>query len=269
MSVSFGGIKYFNKVAAKGNAEIDANMKDMLFTFKNNEFGLNDLALGMDGTFQMKGDDMIMDIKYAAKRNDFKDFLSLIPAIYASNFKDLQSKGKLTFDGFVKGIFNDKSMPAFALNVMVDNGWFKYPALPAPVENVGMALHVTNPDGNLDNTKIDISKLHFELQGDPFDAKLLATNPIKDPYIDAAMKGRLNLDNVVKIVAMPEGTKLGGLITSDFAAKGKVSAIEKQQYERVKNTNVIHCECGSTYIAFRSYHITRHKNSILHIRKTQ
>jgi hypothetical protein len=231
MSVSYGGIKYFNKVAAKGNAEIDANMKDMHFTFKNNEFGLNDLALGMDGTFQMKGDDMLMDIKYAAKRNDFKDFLSLIPAMYASNFKDLQSKGKLAFDGIVKGTFNDKSMPSFALNILVDNGWFKYPALPAPVENVGIALHVTNPDGNLDNTKINLSKLHFELQGDPFDAKLLATNPIKDPYIDAAIKGRLNLDNVVKIVAMPEGTKLGGLIISDFAAKGKVNAIEKQQYE--------------------------------------
>jgi hypothetical protein len=231
MSVSYGGIKYFNKVAAKGNAEIDANMKDMHFTFKNNEFGLNDLALGMDGTFQMKGDDMLMDIKYAAKRNDFKDFLSLIPAMYASNFKDLQIKGKLAFDGIVKGTFNDKSMPSFALNILVDNGWFKYPALPAPVENVGIALHVTNPDGNLDNTKINLSKLHFELQGDPFDAKLLATNPIKDPYIDAAIKGRLNLDNVVKIVAMPEGTKLGGLIISDFAAKGKVNAIEKQQYE--------------------------------------
>lgn len=231
MSVSYGGIKYFNKVAAKGNAEIDANMKDMHFTFKNNEFGLNDLALGMDGTFQMKGDDMLMDIKYAAKRNDFKDFLSLIPAMYASNFKDLQSKGKLAFDGIVKGTFNDKSMPSFALNILVDNGWFKYPALPAPVENVGIALHVTNPDGNLDNTKINLSKLHFELQGDPFDAKLLATNPIKDPYIDAAIKGRLNLDNVVKIVAMPDGTKLGGLIISDFAAKGKVNAIEKQQYE--------------------------------------
>ncbi len=231
MSVSYGGIKYFNKVAAKGNAEIDANMKDMHFTFKNNEFGLNDLALGMDGTFQMKGDDMLMDIKYAAKRNDFKDFLSLIPAMYASNFKDLQSKGKLAFDGIVKGTFNDKSMPSFALNILVDNGWFKYPALPAPVENLGIALHVTNPDGNLDNTKINLSKLHFELQGDPFDAKLLATNPIKDPYIDAAIKGRLNLDNVVKIVAMPEGTKLGGLIISDFAAKGKVNAIEKQQYE--------------------------------------
>lgn len=231
MSVSYGGIKYFNKVAAKGNAEIDANMKDMHFTFKNNEFGLNDLAFGMDGTFQMKGDDMLMDIKYAAKRNDFKDFLSLIPAMYASNFKDLQSKGKLAFDGIVKGTFNDKSMPSFALNILVDNGWFKYPALPAPVENVGIALHVTNPDGNLDNTKINLSKLHFELQGDPFDAKLLATNPIKDPYIDAAIKGRLNLDNVVKIVAMTEGTKLGGLIISDFAAKGKVNAIEKQQYE--------------------------------------
>jgi len=39
---------------------------------------------------------------------------------------------------------------------------------------------------------------------------------------------------------------------------------EKEQYEIVKKTNVVHCECGSTYIAFRAYHIMRHKNSVSH-----
>jgi hypothetical protein len=42
-------------------------------------------------------------------------------------------------------------------------------------------------------------------------------------------------------------------------------ADEKQQYEKVKNTNVVHCECGSKYIAFRVYHIARHKNSLIHL----
>jgi hypothetical protein len=42
--------------------------------------------------------------------------------------------------------------------------------------------------------------MHFELQGDPFDAKLLTENPMKDPFIDAHLKGKLNLDNFVKIV---------------------------------------------------------------------
>lgn len=231
MSFGMGNLSYLKNVHTTANAEIEANMKEMKFTFKDNMFGLNDLQFAMNGSFAMKDDDMMMDLKYAALKNDFKDFLSLIPAIYAQNFKDIQSKGKLGFDGFVKGTYNEKTMPAFGLNLLVEQGWFKYPALPAPVENVAINLNVSNPDGNLDNTRIDLSKLHFELQGDGFDARLLATNPIKDPFVDASLKGKLNLDNVVKIVPMPDGTKLSGLIQSDFTAKGKVSELENKNYE--------------------------------------
>jgi len=231
LSLSMANISYLNNVHASVKAEIDANQKDSKYTFKNNEFGLNDLLFKMEGNMEMKGADIGMDIKYAAVKNDFKDFLSLIPAIYSSSFKDLQSKGKLGFDGFVKGIYNEKQLPAFAFNLMVENGWFKYPALPAPVENVGIDFHVTNVDGNLDNTKINMSKLHFELQGDPFDAKLLAENLMKDPFVDAELKGKLNLDNIVKIAPMPQGTKLSGMLVSDFAAKGKMSDIENKNYQ--------------------------------------
>ena len=228
---AMSNISYLSKVHATAKADVEANMSAMEFVFKDNEFSLNDLLFNMNGNVAMKGDDINMDIKYAAKKNDFKDFLSLIPAIYSSSFKDLESKGKLGFDGFAKGTYNDKQLPAFAFNLLVENGWFKYPALPAPVENVGIDLHVTNADGNLDRTKINLSKLHFELQGDPFDAKLLAENLLKDPLVDAHLKGKLNLDNVVKIAPMPEGTKLSGMLVSDFAAKGKMSDIENKNYE--------------------------------------
>lgn len=239
LTYTMANISYLSRVHTTVKAELEANMKDMKFTFKDNAFGLNDLVFTMDGFLEMKDKDINLDIKYAAKKNDFKDFLSLIPSIYASSFKDLQSKGKLGFDGFVKGTYNSKQIPAFAFNLLVEQGWFKYPALPAPVENVGIKLHVTNPDGNLDNTKIDLASLHFELQGDPFDAKLLATNIIKDPFVDAYLKGKLNLDNIAKIAPMPEGTSIGGVLTSDFSAKGKISAIEKKDYENFDASGTI------------------------------
>lgn len=239
LTYAMANLNYLSKVHTTFKAEIEANQKESKYTFKDNEFGLNDLIFKMDGFVQMAGNDINMDLKYAAKKNDFKDFLSLIPAIYSSSFKDIQSKGKLAFDGFAKGTFNDKQLPAFAFNLMVEQGWFKYPALPAPVENVAIDFHVTNADGNLDHTKINLAKMHFELQGDPFDAKLLAENPMKDPFIDAHLKGKLNLDNVVKIVPLPAGTTLSGLLTSDFAAKGKISDIENKNYENFNASGTI------------------------------
>ena len=231
MLVSYGGITYLNKVNMSMNATIDADMNNMKFTFKENKCTLNNLAFGFTGWFAMPGDDMKMDIKYEANKAEFKDFLSLIPTIYAKDFSTLQSSGKLAFNGMVNGTYNDKQMPAFSFNLLVENGMFKYPALPAPVSDVAVNLQVTNPDGNLNNTKVNLTKLHFAIEGDAFDAKLIATNVMKDPTIDAVFKGLINLDNITKIVPMEEGTKVSGKIAIDLTAKGKVSTVENKQYE--------------------------------------
>ena len=39
---------------------------------------------------------------------------------------------------------------------------------------------------------------------------------------------------------------------------------QKQEYLNRKENNIINCECGITYIAFREYHIYRHNISKKH-----
>lgn len=232
LSYVMDGVPYLSNVNLAVEADIDADMKGMKFTFKENKIALNALAFGFDGWVAMPTDDIQMDIKYLAKESEFKNFLSLVPAIYAKDFASIKTSGKLAFDGFAKGTYNEKSLPAFAFNLLVENAMFQYPDLPAPVNNIQIKFAATNPDGNLDNTKIDLSKFHFEIMGDPFDMKLIATNIMKDPHIDAALKGRLNFDNIVKIMPLDEGMKIAGMMTMDLTAKGQMSTIEKEQYEQ-------------------------------------
>ncbi len=230
-SVAQAGVKYLNKVKTTFKAGIDADNKNAKYTFRENEISLNELTFKFDGFVQMIKDDINLDLKYAATKTDFKNFLSLVPGVYTKDFKDVQTTGKLGFNGFAKGTYNSNQLPAFAFNLLVENAMFKYPSLPAPVNNINIKLAVTNPDGNIDHTKIDLSTFHFEVSGDPFDAKLIAVNPVKDPEIDASFVGRLNFDNLTKIVPLEEGMKISGLLTTDLQAKGKVSTIEKGQYE--------------------------------------
>lgn len=232
LTYTMDGISYLSKVNLAVQADIDADMKNMKFTFKDNKINLNALVFGFDGWVAMPSDDISMDIKYLAKESDFKNFLSLIPAIYAKDFESIKTSGKLAFDGFAKGTYNDKSLPAFAFNLLVEDAMFQYPDLPAPVQNIQIRFAATNPDGNLDNTKIDLSRFHFEIMNDPFDMRLIATNVMKDPNVDAAVKGKLNFDNIVKIVPLDEGMKLAGIMTMDVTAKGHMSTIEKEQYEQ-------------------------------------
>jgi len=242
LTVGMDGINYLNKVRCTANATIDADMNQFAFTFKENTFSLNDLQFAFDGKFAMPGSDMTMDITYAAKQNEFKNFLSLIPALYANNFSSLESKGKLEFGGHVKGTYNDTQMPAFGLKVGIENAWFKYADLAVPVENVNMDLSIQNPDGNLDNTVIDLKKLHFDIEKDPFDAKLLVKTPMSDPYLDAMAKGVINLNNIVKLAPMPANTELKGIIRSDWNIKGNLSTVEKGDYENFAASGNLICE---------------------------
>lgn len=228
----YGGIKYLHKVNAGIKADLDMDMKKFKFTFKENEARLNELYLGLDGWLAMPADDIDMDLKFNAKKTDFKNILSLVPAVYANDFDDVKTSGKLALDGMVKGTYNDKKIPAFTFNLLVENGMFKYPDLPVAVNNMKVKLKVTNPDGIDDHTVVDLSEFHMELGQEPFDATLLMKTPVSDPYIKTAMHGKVNLDNVVKLIPLEEGMKLGGQVMADFAADGHIKSIEKGAYDK-------------------------------------
>src|SRR6185436_6036159 len=161
--------------------------------------------------------------------NEFKDILSLIPGIYKQDFDKIKTSGQARFSGFVKGTYSPQQMPAYDVNIDVKDGSFQYPDLPKPVKNIQVAMHVVNPDGNTDNTVIDISKGHAEMDTEPFDFKLLFKHPITTQYIDAVAKGKLDLSNLAKFVKLDGGTKLAGLVWVDAFAKGPMSALQNQK----------------------------------------
>jgi AsmA-like C-terminal region len=203
----------------------------MKFTFKENEIALNELILGVDGWVAMPTDDITMDMKFDARKNEFKNFVSMVPGVYKEGFKDLKSSGTLSLKAFVKGTYNEKQMPGFGLNLKVQNGNFQYPSLPVAVNNVQLNLNVNNADGVPDHTIIDLQQLHVELGNQPFDAKLSVRTPVSDAEIKGSIKGDVNFANISKVVPLEEGTTMKGTLKANVNINGRMSAIEQERYE--------------------------------------
>lgn len=231
ITLNMGGISYLNNAQIQVNADVEANMKEMMFTLKENIFNINALQLAWNGYVKMPDDNIETDITFQVKENSFKNFLSLIPAVYASDLNSLQTKGNLAFSGFVKGIYNDKTMPAFGLNVSIRDGWFKYTNMPAPMENVQLNLTISKPQGDIDLTEIDLKQLNFVLQQNPFSLLLKVATPVSDPFINLQAKGKIDFGQIKNLISLPEGTNLNGVITTDMFAKGHISNLEKKQYQ--------------------------------------
>lgn len=229
---TYGGIRYLSGVQATWKADLEIDNKNSRYTFKENELTLNDLAVGFSGYVAMPADDNIeTDIKFASKKSSFNTLVSLIPAVYKNDYKNLKSSGSLSFDGFVKGNYNDHAFPAFDIHLSVVQGMFQYPALPTAVKNVAIDLKVNNPDGITDHTTINLKQLHLELGSDPFDARIFISTPVSDANIDATVKGRINLGNIKNMVPLEKGMTLSGMLMADVAVKGRMSSIENKQYE--------------------------------------
>ncbi len=235
-----GGINYLTKVKTHFKADIDMDMPSMKFTFKENELALNELGFNFDGFISMPKEDITMDLSFSAKQTEFKSILSLIPSVYSKDFESIKTQGSLKLNGLAKGTMHTSTdgksdtYPSFALNLMVSDAMFKYPSLPKSVNDINIDLHIENKKDYLDATVIDINKFHIEMAGNPIDILAHIKTPISDPDLLAQIKGMVNLNSVKEFIPLDKGDAMSGLIKADITASGKMSSIDKKQYDQFK-----------------------------------
>ncbi len=232
VTLGSGGVNYLNKVHTRLKADFDVDAASQKYTLTENELRLNELVLKFDGTIAMAGEDTNLDLTFSAPQTDFKNIISLIPAIYSKDFASLKSSGQLALEGKVKGTSNEKQVPSFEIKLQINNGMFQYPQLPTAVNNVNVDLRVNNPGGDPDRTIIDLKKFHVELGKDPFDASALVQTPVSDPQIKAAAKGKINLGEIKNLIQLTPGTELEGLVNLDLNVNGNLSSLEKNQFDK-------------------------------------
>ena len=223
-------VPYLINIKTGIGADIKIDNKNNRYDFETNDILLNNLKLSSKGFFQLVNDSTYnMDISFNSPSNDFKELLSMIPAMYTKDFTKIKTGGSAVLNGFVKGTYSPTQIPAYNLDLDIKDGFFQYPDLPEQVKNIQLALKVNNPDGISDNTVIEITKAHIEMGNEPFDFHLLYKYPETAQYIDVVAKGKLNLSQVSRYIKLEEGTKLSGLVWADVFAKGNLTAIQQKQ----------------------------------------
>ncbi|MDL2266092.1 AsmA family protein [Parabacteroides sp. OttesenSCG-928-G21] len=240
LTFSMDGIPYLSKAKLSADAALKANFDNMTFVFENSRLGLNELKAFIEGSFAMVGEEgMDFDLKLNAPDTQFKDILSLVPAMYTDDFKNVKTSGTASLDGYLKGRMEGESYPAFDFKINVDNAMFQYPSLPKSVDNINVNVLVNSKGGSLDNTVVDVSKFSFSLGGNPFAGSVRVTTPMSDPNLRFAANGTLDLGMIKDVYPLEQGTELNGKIVADMSVATAMSSIEKEQYEKVSASGTL------------------------------
>ena len=231
-TVILDGIKYLNRVKIDSKINMRAELDSMKFTIRDNYFSINDLKITLSGVVSMPGKDIKTDLHFGTDNASFKTIMSLIPSVYLSGYEDLKASGEFSLSGSAKGIYSDadSSLPDINLDFIVNNGIISYPALPEKLSNIGVKANVFVDGKVLDKTTVNLEKFHFELAGSPFDMTFFVKTPMSDPDFIGSMNGKIDLNALTKAVPM-SGISLSGIVEMALSMAGKLSMIEKEQYE--------------------------------------
>ena len=232
LTYKMNGIPFLANANISATMDVDADLANNKYTLKDNTIRLNAIQAGIDGWVALKDPAIDMDLKLNTNDIGFKEILSLIPAIYATEFSSLKTDGTATLTATAKGILQGDTVPAFNIDMQVKNAMFRYPALPAGVDQINISANVQNPGGNIDLTTVDINPFSFRLAGNPFSLTAYVKTPVSDPDFKVEAKGILNLGMIKQVYPLGD-MELNGTIDADMQMSGRLSSIEKEQYDRI------------------------------------
>ncbi|MBG6110252.1 hypothetical protein IWX84_001120 [Flavobacterium sp. CG_9.10] len=239
ISLDMDKVNYMKNVPLTLDAVLGIDLENSKYTFKENKALINQLPLEFDGFIQLVDAGQQYDLKFKTPTSSFKNFLGIIPAAYASSLDKVKTTGDFTVVGFAKGLYTDTTVPKFNIAIASNNASFQYPNLPKSVQNIVIDTKIINETGILNDTYVNLDKLSFKIDQDIFNAKANIRNITKNPIIDAALKGTINLANLTKAYPIKLKKPLSGILNADVTTKFDMESVEKNQYQNINNAGTM------------------------------
>lgn len=230
----YDSIKYISKTKLKAETLLKVDYDKMNFAFDQGKLWINNLPLEVNGSFTMPNDSMLFDLGFKSEKSDFATILSLVPADYQKYLEKADIKGSAEFKGSVKGLFYNEIYPAFDVVLSADNASFKYQGLPESVQDIQVLAQITKPDGDLNLLKVNVEKAHASIRNNPVDLRLLVTEPMTDPNIDASFAGTIDFASLKQAIPI-DSLDITGILKAKMQMAGRMSSIEKQEYEKFQS----------------------------------
>ncbi len=237
-TTEYGGTKYISNTSLETTTLLDIDYEKMNIAIQENELFVNRLPLNITGTIKIPSDSMFFDLALSTRESGFENFLALVPPDYENYLKDFKTSGTATVSGKVSGVYFEDDYPAFSLAINIANGNFHYADLPEEIKNIKADISVNKPQGILDLTEVKIKEAHAEIRNNPVDLSLTLNKLVSDPYFDGTFVGKINFDHVKDAIPM-DSVNVSGIVDANLFVKGRYSAIEKEQYDKIQSDGVV------------------------------
>lgn len=232
--LEYDSVQYIANTVLKAKSELTADYDKMSFVFGESTLFLNALPLDVSGRFEMPSDSMYFDILFKQPQSNFETLLAMVPEDYQNYLNDIKTTGEAGFEGQIKGWYYEDDYPGIQTRMFIKNATLQYAGSPEKVEQISLESNISKPQGGFDLLVVDVPNAHAQIRENPVDMSLHLTHPMSDPYFDATLSGKIDFTRLADVIPM-DSMELRGLLDGKLAIKGKMSAIEKQDFTNISS----------------------------------
>lgn len=211
------GDSYADSLHVEILAPLAMNLDSMHFAFRRAELAVNEFALVLSGTADIR-DSIGINAGVATKDKwQIQPLLALVPAKFTSALKDIEVDGKVALEADIKGFLGENAMPLVKARLTLEDGEGAYKPLPYKLRDLEL-----DADALLDLNKKEPSTVTIRnLAAKTKDSKLSATGTVNDLMGNMLLDLALNLDANLPDFAyfLPDSMTLLGRVKGSMKSK--------------------------------------------------
>ena len=236
VSLAYDKTAYLNQNNIQLDADIEMDLDNMKFTFKENEAIVNQLPLSFSGFVQVNENDQELDINFTTPDSDFKNLFAVVPEVYAGNLEGMNTKGSFDLKGRLFGTVDDEHIPKIDIRLKSENAEFQYESLPKKGENINLDMTILNKTGIVEATTIDLNTMDFSIEQNRFYGTAHFKDLTENLKANITAAGKLNLADLKKVYPIETEMDLNGMMDVDFETSFDMNSIEKKRYQNISSS---------------------------------
>ncbi|MGQ8338772.1 hypothetical protein ACUNWD_19595 [Sunxiuqinia sp. A32] len=233
--VEYDSVQYIANTTLKAKSQLEADYEKMSFILGESTLYLNELPLDLGGKIEMPSDSIYFDIQFKQPGSDFESLLAMIPKDYQSYLEGVNTSGDAGFEGSVKGWYYEDNYPQINSHLFIKNASLQYADLPEKIQQINLETTIDKPQGDLNLLTVLIENAHAQIRDNPVSMNLSLKNLIEDAAFDGNFNGKINFNNLSNAIPM-DSIELKGVMEGKLALKGKMSAVEKNDFAQIASS---------------------------------
>lgn len=237
-SLNNGYFKYASLPAAIDKISFNINGHNNDGDYKHTEFDISNLNIQALSNY-IRG---FVKLRTSGKTPVDVQLNGLLNLAEIKNFyplKDLELNGKLNLNLKSRGAYNKakKQFPVTEAAILLNDGRIKTVHFDQALEKISIDGVLTNRDGTLKNTLMNIKPVSFEMGGQAFRLKAAVQN-LEDIKYNITSKGSIDIGKMYKLFAI-KGYDVKGSIFTDVAFMGRQSDAMAGRYHKLNNSGKV------------------------------